>query len=66
MKVSQLHNPSWPQSRNRVSGDTGAVDHAGRGFYFHSYEDSTSVLPSITIRYGFTSQGGGGILSNLG
>ncbi len=34
---------------------------AGRGFYFHSGEDSTSVVAGLTVANGFASDRGGGL-----
>jgi len=38
---------------------------SGRGFYFHSGEDSTSVLRGFTITQGYVDGGGGAIYCNL-
>jgi parallel beta-helix repeat protein len=37
----------------------GGLFNAHRGFYFHSGEDSTSVVKGFTIRNGYHSEGGG-------
>lgn len=50
-----------PEDPNTVANTIIDPNGAGRGFYFHSGEDSNCVISGLTIRNGYTGGKGGGI-----
>ncbi|MCX5637136.1 MAG: PQQ-binding-like beta-propeller repeat protein, partial [Planctomycetota bacterium] len=47
----------WPEDSYIVAATVIDCEHAGRGFYFHKYEDKDSVLDGITVVNGQTDIG---------